>query len=211
MNTKKFITCISVLIIFAGLAIIICFFYKTHFSPQNTNTENKFNNTNNYNVDNNNDNYFDENTKNNKNSPYDKNFENKEYGITFSYPSTFSKHYDSLSENSVEGFSDDNENQIFITKASNTTMDEEISNQKNKTSPDGKNYNTNIYEIGYITLDTGTYGYSANMMAGGKYTSIFISQKGNDIFTFTFVSGNSDYDSTLELFDNIMNSIYIKE
>ena len=138
----------------------------------------------------------------------DSQYNNTDYGINFSYPSNFIKLDDtSLIEHSVETLQDNNGNSITIT-VNNTTIDEVINNVKTLTTPDGTLFNTNIKEDGYIILNSGVKGYKMEMISDGDNVIKFITQKGNNVFTFSFIiTGNFEQNSAI--FNKIINTISI--
>lgn len=140
----------------------------------------------------------------------DKEYRNNDYGITFSYPASFSNHENSLKEDLVETLTDDKNNQIVIVRSnSNITLEEEINFQKTTTKPDGSLFNTNIKEDGNVTLKNGTTGYRMEMNADGKDVIKIIVQKDNDIYNFSFVTDNNEepYEA---IFNKIINTIAIQ-
>ena len=133
---------------------------------------------------------------------------NTDYGISFSCPSDFVKLEDtSLIEYSVETLQDDNGNSITIT-IDNNTIDEVINNIKTITTPDGNLFNTNIKEDGYITLNSGITGYKMQMLSNESDVIKFITQKDNNVFTFSFII-NENFEEYSEIFNKIIDTISI--
>lgn len=138
----------------------------------------------------------------------DSQYNNNDYGISFSYPSNFSKLEDtSLIEHSVETLQDNNGNSITITK-DNNTIDEVINNVKTLTTSDGTLFNTNIKEDGYITSGSGVTGYKMQMLSNESNTIKFITQKDNTVFIFSFII-NENLEQYLNIFNNIIDTISI--
>lgn len=133
----------------------------------------------------------------------------KEYnnsGITFSYPSSFSKR-----EDGIESLIDSNNNQIVIIRNKNSTIEKQIEDIKNTTTPDGSIFNTDIKEEGYIKLNNGLEGYKMQMISGGYNNIRFITEKDNMTFCFSFtIDNNSDKDKYEEIYEEIIKTISIK-
>lgn len=132
----------------------------------------------------------------------DKKYENSKYGITFSYPSSLSNHQHSLTDDMVESFSDNNGNTITIARF-NDTMESMINFEKNKTMPDDTKIKLDIKKEGYITLPSGTKGYSIET---NDNDIIFIAERNNTAFRFTitYATGNESLSA------NILNSFSLK-
>ncbi len=133
----------------------------------------------------------------------DKKYENSEYGIEFSYPSSLSNHQYSLTNDMVEFFSDNNGNDVVITKFNNTTMEKTIDSEKNKEKADGSKFYTNIKKEGYVTLSSGTKGYSIE--TNDNYI-VFITEKNNTAFSFSIAY----IDNNEKLSTDILNSFSLK-
>ena len=148
------------------------------------------------------------NNNNNDEIQLDAQYNNTDYGIKFSYTSDFAKLEDtSLKDYSVETFEDNKGNGITINK-DNTSINDVINNVKTLTTPDGTLFNTNIKEDGYIILNSGVKGYKMEMISDGDNVIKFITQKGNNVFTFSFIiTGNFEQNSAI--FNKIINTISI--
>ena len=133
----------------------------------------------------------------------DKKYENSKYGITFSYPSSLSVHQYSLTDNMVESFSDNNGNEIVIARFNGDTIESMIDFEKNKDMPDGTKIKLDIKKEGYVTLNSGTKGYSIET---NDNNIIFITEKNNIAFRFTiaYTAGNE------KVFTDSLNSISLK-
>ncbi|MCI8760798.1 MAG: hypothetical protein HFJ34_06800 [Clostridia bacterium] len=133
----------------------------------------------------------------------DKKYENSKYGINFLYPSLLSDHQNSLTNDMVESFSDNNGNEIVIARFNNDTVESMIDFEKNKVMPDGTKVNVDIKKEGYVTLNSGTKGYSIET---NHNNIIFITEKNNITFRFTitYTTGNE------AVCTNILNSFSLK-
>lgn len=133
----------------------------------------------------------------------DKKYENSKYGITFSYPSSLSNHQDSLTNDMVESFSDNKGNEIVIARFNNDTIESMIDFEKNKDMPDGTKVKLDIKKEGYVTLNSGTKGYSIET---NDNNIIFITEKNNVAFRFTisYTTGNETVST------DILNSFSLK-
>lgn len=133
----------------------------------------------------------------------DKKYENSEYGITFSYPSSLSNHQYSLTNDMVESFSDKKGNDIVIARFNNDTIESIIDFEKNKDNPDGTKVKLDIKKEGYVTLNSGTKGYSIET---NDNNIIFITEKNNVAFRFTisYTTGNETVST------DILNSFSLK-
>lgn len=133
----------------------------------------------------------------------DKKYENSKYGITFSYPSSLVDHQNSLTDDMVESFSDNNGNEIVIARFNNDTIESMIDFEKNKDMPDGTKIKLDIKKEGYVTLDSGTKGYCIET---NDNNIIFITEKNNIAYRFT-IAYTSDNEN---LSNKILNSFSVK-
>lgn len=133
----------------------------------------------------------------------DKKYENSKYGITFSYPSSLSNHQNSLTDDMVESFSDNKGNEIAIAGFNNDTIESMIDFEKNKDMPDGTKVKLDIKKEGYVTLNSGTKGYSIET---NDNNIIFITEKNNVAFRFT-ISYTIDNE---KISTDILNSFSLK-
>lgn len=136
-------------------------------------------------------------------STLDKKYENSNYGITFSYPSSLSNHEYSLTNDMVESFSDNKGNDIVITRVTNNTIENTIDFEKNKDMPDGTKIKLDIKKEGYVTLNSGTKGYSIET---NDNNILFIIEKNGIVFTFT-ITYTPDNE---KLSKDILNSFSLK-
>lgn len=151
------------------------------------------------------DNSTTQNTKVNTNTStttLDKKYENATYGITFSYPSLLSEHENSLKEDMVESFRDNNGNEIVIARF-NDTIEDMIQFEKNKVMPDGTKNKLDIKKEGDITLNSGTKGYRIET---NDNNIIFLTEKNNIVFRFTIVYTADNQ----KLSTDILNSFSLK-
>lgn len=133
----------------------------------------------------------------------DKKYENSKYGITFSYPSSLVDHQNSLTDDMVESFSDNNGNEIVIARFNNDTIESMIDFEKNKDMPDGTKIKLDIKKEGYVTLNSGTKGYCIET---NDNNIIFITEKNNIAYRFT-IAYTSDNEN---LSNKILNSFSVK-
>lgn len=133
----------------------------------------------------------------------DKKYENSKYGITFSYSSSLSDHQNSLTDDMVESFSDNTGNEIVIARFNNDTIESMIDFEKTKDMPDGTKIKLDIKKEGYVTLNSGTNGYSIET---NDNNIIFITEKNNIAFRFTiaYTAGNEKVST------DILNSFSLK-
>lgn len=210
----------TILLIFTIIIIAIMTYFIFRLSNEKKSVEEKVNKLNDeiYNLENKSSdlqekidsisNTINNNINDNHEIDLDAQYNNNDYGISFSYPSDFSKLEDtSLIEHSVETLQDNNGNSITIT-INNTTIDEVINNVKTLTTADGTLFNTNIKEDGYITSNSGITGYKMQMLSNESNAIKFITQKENTVFTFSFLM-NENLEQYSDIFNKIIDTISI--
>lgn len=147
----------------------------------------------------------DKSANNNSNSinGLDKKYENSTYGIIFSYPSSFSNHENSLTNDMVESFRANKGNEIVITRNSGETIESQVNFVKNMILPDGSKYELEIKKEGYVTLNSGTKGYRMDTLETNDNRIRFVTEKDNIVFAITlkYTADNE------QLANSILNSV----
>lgn len=135
-------------------------------------------------------------------------------GIEFKYQSTFEQTEDTFNTSGFEAIEDDYGNRLQIRKENISnliTLKNIVEREQKLEMYDGSNYRTIVKQEEYISLPSGIEGYKFECTTiDNAYQIIFITQKENKAYSFTFsITNKLRYEDYSEIMNEILNTLKI--